>query len=370
VGLPDAIGTARASAKKLRGNRSGNEANTKALLIEPMLAALGWDPTDLDVVDREVRVFDGTCLDYALKVDGTPRIYVEAKGVGERLSDAKYVAQAVNYANNDGVVWCVLTNGLQWALYKTNESAPMDQKLLFEVDLSDEGQSPSDLSNFLRLMSREAVIAGDLDRFGDRVFTDGRVRKVLAAIASDPPSALLEAVSRGLGHPPVPEEALRRSLARILNAKESPADDGTGRRRSGEQPAPKRPPGPPQPPRGQEYDLDHHLANKSALIQELFSEVNSFALALGPDVTRRIRKHYVGYFRGKKSFFTVELQQRRVVVYLGLRPPTAHPWSDEVMRDVTGIGHFGMGDTEYSLTRTDQLTGLQQLIQLAYDAIR
>lgn len=52
------------------GAGSANEANTRALVIEPVLAALGWDPSDLSLVDREYCVYDGTFLDYALRLDG------------------------------------------------------------------------------------------------------------------------------------------------------------------------------------------------------------------------------------------------------------------------------------------------------------
>ena len=128
-------------------------------------------------VEREVKVYDGTFLDYALKLDGTPRVYVEAKGLNENLDDKKFIAQAVNYANNDGVLWCVLTNGWRVRVYKTNEPVAMDRKLLFEVDLTDTPRPPRDKAKQLRLISREAVEAGDLDRFGERVFTDGRVRE-------------------------------------------------------------------------------------------------------------------------------------------------------------------------------------------------
>jgi predicted type IV restriction endonuclease len=53
---------------------------------------------------------------------------VEAKGLGESLDDKKFMAQAINYANNDGVLWCVLTNGIRWSVYKTNEPVAMDRK--------------------------------------------------------------------------------------------------------------------------------------------------------------------------------------------------------------------------------------------------
>lgn len=102
MALKDTIAEVLAKAVELRAaERGGNEANTKALLIEPMLEALGWDTADLSQVEREYRVFDSTSLDYALKVDGKARLFVEAKAVGKDLSDRSFIAQAVNYANNE-----------------------------------------------------------------------------------------------------------------------------------------------------------------------------------------------------------------------------------------------------------------------------
>jgi predicted transport protein len=362
MALPDSIQTSLANAAKLKANGSENEANTKALLIEPMLAALGWDPVDLDSVEREVRVYEGTFLDYALKIDGRPRIYVEAKAVGENLDDKKFIAQTVNYANNDGVVWCALTNGVRWRVYKTNETAPMDQKRLFEVDLGDESDPETEKLRFLRLVSRDAVRDGELDRFGERVFTDGRVRAALARLAADPPGPFLDQIRSSLGHPRVPDDALARSLARVLDAPEPRGAAPAGTRRVSVAQA-----GPASPPRSQEYPLDHHLGNKSALIVELFRELNGTAMALGPDVTRRIRKQYIGYFRGRKSFVTAEFQQRRVIVYLSLDLDAAQPWNGDVMRDVSQIGHFGMGDIEYSLTTLEQVDEVAMLVRRAYD---
>jgi predicted transport protein len=366
VALPDTITKLVQTAAKLKASGSGNEANTKALLIEPMIASLGWDPVDLDMVEREVKVFEGTYLDYALKLDGAPRVYVEAKGLNENLDDKKFIAQTVNYANNDGVVWCVLTNGARVRVYKTNEPVAMDRKLLFEVDLTDDAETAGDKARLLRLISREAVEAGDLDRFGERVFTDGRVREALADLASDPPAAVLNAIGTRLGHPVVPVDALRRSLARILDAP-TPAPEAPASP-AGDAKSTPTSPGPPAPPKGQEYDLDHHVGNKSALIRDLFDEVNAFGTSLGGDVTRRIRKQYLGYFRGKRSFFTVELQHQRLLIYLALDPTAVQPWNDEMMRDASHIGHFGMGDTEYSLRNVDQLDELKALIQTAYDS--
>ena len=274
------------------------------------------------------------------------------------------MAQTINYANNDGVLWCVLTNGVRWSVYKTNEPVAMDRKLLLEIDLAEETDSTSEKAKLLSLISREAVEAGQLDNFGERVFTDARVRAALESLALDAPETLIRAVGSRLEGPDVQADAIRRSLARILDFKLP--------QQTGDEPQPskgaKTVVGPPAPPRGQEYELERHLGGKSALIRELFEELDKFAFTLGPDVSRRVRKQYVGYFRGKRSFFTTETQKQRLIVYASLNPKTWQPWNAEAMRDTTDIGHFGMGDLEYSLRASDQLDEVRILAKAAYES--
>ena len=72
---------------------------------------------------------------------------------------------------------------------------------------------------------------------------------------------------------------------------------------------------------------------------------------MSADVSASRRRH----FRGKRSFFTIEVQRQRLLLYLSLGPATAKPWNDEAMRDVREIGHYGMGDVEYSLRRAENV---------------
>lgn len=111
--LESVVAGALATAEDLKTSKAGgSEANTRSLLIDPVLAGLGWNLRDIREVVREFRVYDGTLLDYALRLDGKPRLFVEAKAMNKSLEDKAFIAQTVNYANNEGVVWCVLTNGL------------------------------------------------------------------------------------------------------------------------------------------------------------------------------------------------------------------------------------------------------------------
>jgi hypothetical protein len=64
------------------------ESNTKAGLIEPVIAALGWDVLDPDEVHREYRRRSpDNPVDYALLLSRTPRLFIEAKGLGENIDD-------------------------------------------------------------------------------------------------------------------------------------------------------------------------------------------------------------------------------------------------------------------------------------------
>ncbi len=178
--LPKLLST----ADHLQKMASANEANTKHHLIEPLLAGLGWNLADFSEVDREFKVYDGTFLDYALRVDGKPKLFIEAKALGKSLTDKQFIAQTVNYANNEGVVWCVLTNGLAYHVYKSNEPVPMERKLLFELDLSEASAAEDNHSvvDALQILSRDSIQNGKLDAWGESVFVDLRTRAALARL--------------------------------------------------------------------------------------------------------------------------------------------------------------------------------------------
>ncbi len=68
-----------------------NEQNTKAALIEPVLRALGWIVEDIEEVVHEYRRKPkGKRVDYELLVLRTPKLFVEAKPLGENLDDQEW----------------------------------------------------------------------------------------------------------------------------------------------------------------------------------------------------------------------------------------------------------------------------------------
>ena len=216
MALVDEVRKLAGVAERLKGP-VGNEANTKALLIEPLLSALGWDTTNLAHVLRDWPVHDNSSIDYALRIGDENVMLVEVRGVNENLDDERFTTRAVERVNDEGVLWCVTTNGLIYRVYRSDELVTTDEKLSFEVDLSKVAVgSPSDCAN-LPLLSRESLADGSLALWGEqKVFTDPRVRTVLAQLAAKPSAAFLDAINEAIGEHKVPRDRLRASLSRVL----------------------------------------------------------------------------------------------------------------------------------------------------------
>ena len=65
---------------------------------------MGWDVEELDEVRKEYRFKRGdNPVDYALLLLRTPRLFVEAKALGENLSDRRWAGQMLGYASVAGV---------------------------------------------------------------------------------------------------------------------------------------------------------------------------------------------------------------------------------------------------------------------------
>lgn len=96
-----------------------NEAATRAVLIDPVLQALGWNTANTNMVEVE-KTMDSVRADYALyDSNSIPRIIIEAKALGTELNQKKLVMALVGYAFNFGLNDVFLTDGLIWEHFDT-----------------------------------------------------------------------------------------------------------------------------------------------------------------------------------------------------------------------------------------------------------
>ena len=113
----------------------GNETRTRALVIDDVLTALGWDIKDPTRVWLEERA-NGNCMDYVLRSSPEePLAVVEAKSVDVGAKDADR-RQASGYATEIGAPYTVLTTGGRWEAWEIVQGTPRKDSMLVEVNLA------------------------------------------------------------------------------------------------------------------------------------------------------------------------------------------------------------------------------------------
>ena len=154
-----------------QSGRQLSEADTERLVIEPILAALGYDGLDYK---QQAQGQAGDIPDYIVLPDTGQQWVLEAKEWNAQLTE-KCEAQVVKYAATRDVQWAVLTNGRTWWIYNTRTSGDMKEKRVYEVpDIRNVDQAAEVLS----YLSRSFILGGELDKAY-------RVREISNAIEAE-----------------------------------------------------------------------------------------------------------------------------------------------------------------------------------------
>ncbi len=119
--------------------------------------------------------------------------------------------------------------------------------------------------------------------------------------------------------------------------------------------------------RGKEYGEEFHTKGKPPKIIELFNSIDKFCLDIDPPyVKRSCHKKYIKYSHNGKSFCSLHLWNSIIRIWLKLKyndldnPP-------DFVRDVTNIGHWGVGDVEVAIDKFEQLEISKLLIKKSYE---
>lgn len=201
----------RIGSTKERAGAIG-EQNTKAILIEPVIEALGWDLRDLEQVVREYRAQpNDNPVDYALLLRRSPLLFIEAKDLGSNLTDRRWVSQIMGYATVVGVEWCVLTDGDEYRIYNAHAPVDVDEKLFRAVAISDDNSHDLTVDTLL-LLSKETLAADDLKDLWDAYFVDCQVQQALNDLLHGDNSSLVRLIRKTV--PDFTPTQIRQSLHR------------------------------------------------------------------------------------------------------------------------------------------------------------
>ena len=145
--------------KEHHGYLSANETATRVVVIDRILAALGWDVRDPELVRLEHRA-NGSKVDYVFlsSPNGSPLAIVEAKAAdsGSKDTDRR---QASGYATEIGARYAVLTNGGRWEAWDMVQQKPRKDSMFVSVHLTT-GEI-AEIASDLRSLDRVTLARGD-----------------------------------------------------------------------------------------------------------------------------------------------------------------------------------------------------------------
>lgn len=115
------------------------------------------------------------------------------------------------------------------------------------------------------------------------------------------------------------------------------------------------------------YTFEEHLDGRSEPIQSLIHTVREYILGLDSAIEEAPKQNYIAY-KVSQNIVCVEPQVRVIKIFVKLKtrdvsnPPPSY-------RDVTSIGHFGTGDSEFTISTTEEFELVKPFIELAYNKV-
>lgn len=117
---------------QLAKDRDVNESDTVSVLNDILGEVFGYDKYLEVTSELAIR---GTFCDLAIKVDEKIQFLIEVKAIGIELKEG-HIRQAVDYGANNGVPWVILTNVIDWRLYRIRFEQPINFDLVFSFNFA------------------------------------------------------------------------------------------------------------------------------------------------------------------------------------------------------------------------------------------
>lgn len=109
-----------------------NESDTVTIIADMLSDIFGFDKYSEITSEYAIKK---TFCDLAILIDGKPGLLIECKAIGMSLKD-DFVRQATGYAADSGIDWVVLTNGIDWKIFKVLFTKPIEKELVYSFDIT------------------------------------------------------------------------------------------------------------------------------------------------------------------------------------------------------------------------------------------
>ncbi len=112
-------------------DRDINESDTVVIVTDILADLFCFEKYSEITTEFVIR---GTYCDLAVKVDESVQYLIEVKAIGLNLND-NHVRQAVGYGAQHGIQWVVLTNGVNWQIFRIRFERPVSHELLVSFNI-------------------------------------------------------------------------------------------------------------------------------------------------------------------------------------------------------------------------------------------
>ena len=146
-------------------DRDVNESDTVSILNDILGDVFGYDKYLEVTSEFSVR---GTYCDLAIKIDDKVQFLIEAKAIGIDLKDT-HIKQAVDYGANHGAQWVVLSNGIEWRVYRIRFEQPINFDLVCSFNFLALNPKDEKYQEWLFILSKEGLAKCVRDDFYDKV---------------------------------------------------------------------------------------------------------------------------------------------------------------------------------------------------------
>ena len=176
-----------------------SEAETKLAVILPILQNLSWNVFNVEEIKPEYSVGSGR-VDFALIIKGQCKVFIEAKPIGEDLSN--HQEQLLKYSFQEGVPLSVLTNGITWWFYLSTSEVPWERRRFFTIDILEQ-ECQQVIEKFSDFLSKENISSGDAIKNANLVLKNKQKIKIIeetipkawTKIIDEPDERLIELIN-------------------------------------------------------------------------------------------------------------------------------------------------------------------------------
>lgn len=340
--------------KKLK-SQNINEAQTKDWLIRPFFESLGWDFSNPDEVVPEDDDSAGKRTDYCFYVNSIPKLLVEAKSLSNSLSDNKMIIEKLNYCANRNIPLLIITNGDSYKIYYSELKGIGKDKLLQEFTLSD-----SEDDEVIEKLSKKSFEKDLLLNYSRNISLFTTIKKAIENLFQSADKKFIriinESVKEILGHKfgeDDIESALKQFSLHINTDLHETVFTNDGEEDNGE--AEKN------------WTVENQF--RDGRWNESFNQYEKLRSQLKNadlNFTENPTKRYISLIADSKSFCQICGLKSGLKIWINLEMSELSEEESLKARDVSKIGHWGMGNIECFVENGSEMEWIVSLINKSY----